>query len=97
MIAGFLPDATQIHFIEPMVSRERLLERTDFELPVSMPATFGRVMRYPTKFVAEYDADLDVYHFVFFAASLQSATDGLEPLAERHCHVRSDYVARPAR
>jgi hypothetical protein len=64
-LAGFLPDATQMHFIEPMVSRERLLERTDFELPVPMPAEFGRLMRYPTKFVADYDADLDAYHFVY--------------------------------
>lgn len=65
MIAGFLPDATRMHFIEPMVSRDRLLERTDFELPVPMPAEFGRTMRYPTKFTAEYDADSDAYHFVF--------------------------------
>jgi hypothetical protein len=71
MIAGFppdlegLPDPIQMHFIEPMVSRERLLARSDFELPVPMPATFGRVMLYPKEFVAEYDADLDAYHFVF--------------------------------
>jgi hypothetical protein len=65
MIAGFLPDASQMHFVEPMVSRERLLERTDFELPLPMPAAFGRTMLYPTRFVAEYDADLDAYHFVF--------------------------------
>jgi hypothetical protein len=64
-IAGFLPDASEMHFIEPMVSRKRLLERTNFDLPVPMPAEFGRAMRYPTKFSAEYDADLDAYHFVF--------------------------------
>jgi len=71
MIVGFppavegLPDPTQMHFLEPMASRAFLLERDDFELPVPMPAEFGREMRYPTKFVAEYDADLDAYHFVF--------------------------------
>lgn len=71
MIAGFppavagLPDPTQMHFLEPMVSRAFLLERADFELPVPMPQTFGRLMRYPTRFAAEYDADLDAYHFVF--------------------------------
>ena len=71
MIAGFppavegLPDPTQMHFIEPMVSRERLLERTDFELPVPMPEVLGQATRYPTRFVAEYDADLDAYHLVF--------------------------------
>jgi hypothetical protein len=71
MVAGFppavegLPDPTQMHFLEPMVSREFLLERNDFELPLPRPKSFGRLMFYPTKFVAEYDADLDAYHFVF--------------------------------
>jgi hypothetical protein len=65
MIAGFLPDASAMHFVEPMVSRERLLERTDFELPLPLAEELGLVTRYPTKFVAEYDADLDAYHFVF--------------------------------
>ena len=71
MIVGFppavegLPDPTQMHFIEPMVSREFLLERDDFELPVPMPQTFGRLMLYPTKFEAEYDPEQDAYHFVF--------------------------------
>lgn len=71
MIAGFppaiegLPDPTQMHFLEPMVSREFLLERNDFELPVPMPQMFGRQMRYPTKCTGEYDADLDTYHIVF--------------------------------
>ena len=71
MIAGFppagegLPDPTQMHFIEPMVSRAFLLERDDFELPVPMPRSFGRRMLYPTKCEAEYDAEQDAYHFVF--------------------------------
>lgn len=65
MIAGFLPDASAMHFIEPMLSREFLLERNDFELPVPMPEVFGRLMLYPTRFTAEYDADSDAYHFVF--------------------------------
>lgn len=71
MIAGFLPaveglpDPRQMQFIEPMISREVLLERNDFELPVPMPDVFGRLMHYPTKCEAEYDADLDAYHFVF--------------------------------
>ena len=65
MITGFLPNATQMHFIEPMVSRELLLERNDFALPVPRPAVFGRTMRYPKEFTAEYDADSDAYHFIF--------------------------------
>lgn len=65
MIAGFLPDGTQMHFIEPMVSREFLLQRADFELAVPMPQTFGRPMSYPTKLTAEYDPGLDAYRFIF--------------------------------
>jgi hypothetical protein len=71
MLVGFppavegLPDPTQMHHIEPMVSRERLLEANDFELPVPMPETFGRVMLYPTKCEGQYDPELDAYHFVF--------------------------------
>ena len=29
MIAGFVPDGTQMHFIEPMLSREFLLQRNE--------------------------------------------------------------------
>jgi len=65
MIAGFLPNASAMHFIEPMLSREFLLEGNDFELPVPMPEQFGQLMLYPTRFTAEYDADIDAYHFVF--------------------------------
>ena len=64
-IAGFVPDGTQMHFIEPMISREFLLRRGAFELPVPMSQSFGRLMFYPTKLMAEYDAELDDYHFVF--------------------------------
>jgi len=65
MIAGFLPDGSAMHFIEPMVSRERLLECEDFKLPVPMPAVVGGLMLYPTKFEAKYDRRADAYHFVF--------------------------------
>ena len=65
MIAGFVPDGTQMHFIEPMVSREFLLHRAHFLLAVPMPQTFGRRMFYPTKLTAEYDSGRDAYHFVF--------------------------------
>ena len=65
MLAGFLPDGSEMHFIEPMVSRERLLQRNDFKLPMPMPEEFGQTMLYPTKFEAEYDRDLDAYNLVF--------------------------------
>jgi len=70
MIAGFVPAADKMHFIEPMVSRAFLLERGDFTLAVPRPAAFGRSMLYPKSFAAWYDSDLDAYHFVFsgFAA-----------------------------
>ena len=54
-IAGFVPDGTQMHFIEPVISCEFLLQRAAFELPVPMPEAFGRLMFYPTKLMAEYD------------------------------------------
>jgi hypothetical protein len=65
MIVGFVPDGTQMHFIEPMISREFLLHRAPFQLAVPMPQRFGRPMFYPTKLTAEYEAGRDAYHFVF--------------------------------
>ncbi len=65
MIAGFLPDASSMHFIEPMVTQELLLTRQNFTLPVPTPAVLGTATRYPTEFVAHYDKELDAYHFVF--------------------------------
>ena len=50
MIAGYLPDGSQMHFIEPMISQEVLLGGQDFTLDVPMPRTFGRDMLYPTQF-----------------------------------------------
>ncbi len=65
MVAGFLPNASYMHFVEPMITREFLLQRENFTMPVPMPAVLGRATRYPAKFVAHYDKDLDAYHFVF--------------------------------
>jgi hypothetical protein len=65
MIAGFLPDASYMHFLEPMVTREFLLLRENFTLPVPLPAILGRATRYPTECVAQYDKDADAYHIVF--------------------------------
>ena len=52
MIAGFLPDGSQMHFIEPMLSQDLLLTEQDFTLDVPMPRAFGREMLYPTQFRA---------------------------------------------
>lgn len=54
MIAGFLPDGSRMHFIEPMISQDVLLSEQDFTLDVPMPQTFGRDMLYPTQFEAMF-------------------------------------------
>jgi hypothetical protein len=65
MIAGFLPDASYMHFIEPMITQEFLLRRENFSLPVPLPATLGRSTSYPTECVVHYDKDSDAFHIVF--------------------------------
>jgi hypothetical protein len=65
MIAGFLPDASYMHFLEPMVTFDFLLLRQNFTLPVPQPAVLGRATQYPTEFGVLYDKDLDAYHTVF--------------------------------
>jgi hypothetical protein len=55
-------------FIEPMLSRELLLEKRSFDLPI--PSIPGMTGEYPRAFRAEYDEQQQLYHFVFsdFAA-----------------------------
>lgn len=65
MIAGFLPDASYMHFIEPMITQETLLQRQNFALPVPTPAVLGRTTSYPTECVVHYDKDAEAYHIVF--------------------------------
>jgi hypothetical protein len=65
MVTGFLPDASYMHFIEPMVTRDFLLRRENFTLPVPLAASLGRATSYPTECVALYDKDADAYHIVF--------------------------------
>jgi hypothetical protein len=52
-------------FFEPMVSRDLLIERADFEL--SMPALENTPsgVRYPTRFRAKYEAAEDAYRLIF--------------------------------
>ena len=65
MLAGFLPDASSMHFVEPMVTRELLLERKTFRMQVPRPATLGRATRYPAECIFHYDEDSDSYQIVF--------------------------------
>ncbi len=63
MITGFKPDGSQMHFVEPMITRATLLERQDFSLPMPMPSEFGRQTLYPTSFEAVFQGN--AYHLVF--------------------------------
>jgi hypothetical protein len=64
-LAGFLPDASYMHFLEPMITQELLLTRQNFSLPVPTPAVLGRATNYPTECEVHYDKDADAYHIVF--------------------------------
>ena len=50
-------------FVEPMISRSKLQERTSFDLAV--PTIPGLAGEQPTVFRAEYDGDQDSYRFTF--------------------------------
>jgi hypothetical protein len=63
MIAGFTPNGTQMHFLEPMLTRELMLRREDFTLPVPAPAALGLATQFPTRFEATFHGN--AYHFVF--------------------------------
>ncbi len=52
-------------FIEPMVTRERFLNKESFSIDIPVPEALGRATRYPTKFEALYDQSANVYRFVY--------------------------------
>ncbi|MFV1987887.1 MAG: hypothetical protein ACC682_11450, partial [Gemmatimonadota bacterium] len=52
-------------FFEPMISRERLLERTGFALDVPAVEGLPDGVHYPRQFHAEYDAEEEVYRMTF--------------------------------
>lgn len=51
-------------FFEPMVSRDQLLERSDFTLPIPAMGTLPDGVRYPTEFSAKYDSAKDQYELI---------------------------------
>ena len=63
VLAGYMPDASQMHFIEPMISREVLLEQRDFTLNVPMPQTFDRDTLYPTRSEVVFQGG--AHHFIY--------------------------------
>lgn len=63
MVAGFYKG--RMTFIEPMVTRKKLLEKRSFSLDVPRPAQLGRATQYPTRFSAAYDPAAKVYRLVF--------------------------------
>lgn len=64
IIMGFF--ATKVAFIEPMISKAKLLEKKTFELAIGKPqSTGGAKTLYPTRFNAKYDESADSYSFEF--------------------------------
>ncbi|HEX5323514.1 MAG TPA: hypothetical protein VFW40_06990 [Capsulimonadaceae bacterium] len=63
MVAGFYDG--QMNFIEPMVTREYLLNKQNFTLPVPMPKVLGRHTLYPTRFQGIYNKKAKSYELIF--------------------------------
>jgi len=63
MIVGYYRG--QSIFFEPMISRARLLEKSDFTLMVPAVASLPAGVRYPSAFRASYDAARKEYRMVF--------------------------------
>jgi hypothetical protein len=63
MMLGYY--ASRPVFFEPMVSRERLLQKSDFSLPMPHVADLPEGVRYPSEFRAVYDAEKAEYRLIF--------------------------------
>lgn len=63
MMVGYY--GAQPIFFEPMVSRELLLRRADFSLPMPVVEGLPHGVRYPRAFRAEYDAGAEQYRLIF--------------------------------
>jgi len=62
-IYGF--QAGELAFLEPMLTREYLLEIHEYESDLPLPEVLGRSTRLPKKFRLTYDADDEAYEMVF--------------------------------
>jgi hypothetical protein len=56
-------------FVEPMITRAALLERRSFSLDIPDVPDRPTGVRYPTKFVADYDNSAQAYRFAFSSLS----------------------------
>jgi len=72
IIMGYF--AGKMAFIEPMISKAKILEKASFELAIAKPATAkGKATLYPRRLAAKYDAETKAYAFEL---------DGFEPIDE---------------
>lgn len=55
----------RMHFLEPMITRERLMKRQSFAMEIPRPETLGRATLFPGSCEVRYDAGANAYHIVF--------------------------------
>lgn len=56
--------ATKVSFIEPMISKAKLLDKKTFELPIAKPqSTGGAKTLYPRRLTSKYEASDETYSF----------------------------------
>ena len=63
LIFGFY--GGKMTFIEPMVTRDRMLEKKDISYDIPVPSYLGTSTRYPTKVDIRYDSKAKAYHIIF--------------------------------
>jgi hypothetical protein len=63
MILGFYKGSQ--NFIEPMITKELLMSKQDFSMPIAKPAKYGTSSLYPTMLNVSFDKTANAYNFVF--------------------------------
>ena len=64
MVIGYTDGGAPL-FFEPMITREMLMRRQSFELPMPTVSGVPEGARYPRRYRAEYDSATDAYRFIF--------------------------------
>ncbi|WP_407542029.1 DUF5602 domain-containing protein (plasmid) [Deinococcus radiomollis] len=59
--------AGQLNAIEPMITRDTLMKKQSFSLPMPVLAMVGKATRFPTHFEAVFDPASDAYQLTFSA------------------------------